>query len=113
MVDVCQSAWAGRRGPEVFFFVVVSVFLQDNNNKKIQHMGEVSANAQIAVKSVTHGRIQQHQQVELGTLFFVHDSWSINHSDSPKLKSAEDPSSALLGIPLPSPFFYARELPNQ
>ena len=58
VVDQCQSAWAGRwRGErERGFFV--NVFQKTKN----QQVGEVSANSRIAVKSVTHERID-HQQL--------------------------------------------------
>lgn len=101
-------AAAGRR----VFFVFVSVFLQDNNNKKKSTHGR--GICQVPTKISDPWEDPAAPAVELGALFFVHDSWSTNHSDSPKLKSA-DPSSALLGIPLPSPFFFLCQgiaLPN-
>jgi hypothetical protein len=66
VVDVCQSAWAGRPPEQQRGGFLGIVFYKTKN----QQVGEVSANSQIAVKSVTHERIQHQQTVGHILLFF-------------------------------------------
>lgn len=62
---MCASLHGLAAGAAVGGFLGIVFY----KTKKINRVGEVSANSQIAVKSVTHERIQ-HQQLGTFSLFF-------------------------------------------